>query len=542
MSKVSNRPVPETEGSTGWLIPLGSLLLLAAVLRLIALSREPLLNADGIVYILQAKAFCLGHADQFLAAYPYPTNLSLMIAGLFHFTGDWILSGQMISLFFSLLTIIPFYFFNLIFWPRRTAIMVVALYVISPVFVELAGEIIRGPQFWFFLVLGCWGFCSFLEREDPPAYLLSLVATAFILAAWSRIEGLLPLVIAAVWLLFDARVRKIRYLTAYFLPGFLLLIFAGGLLLSHSSVQFNPLQMLTHGVGDRLFDSFERFQWLREALSELGDNPPPGMAAGFFDEVHTLLWLLALGTTGHAIHKTFGNLFFLVAICGFLRIGAVGLEKIRRPRSQLFLLLLILTGLFFIYSQIFLNWSSSERFVALIYFPVLVFSGYGFNRLFFFWQKIRSGSGRISALILFCLLLLSLSCYSILKKSHLSRAVVFKEIGQLLAARHPAGKEMNLCGTSGKIVFTHFYATIDSPGLVSLRKHCDITQVDKLKLSMLQSGQYDYLLLADRDGGRQYFLRLIKEMPDSGITVVIEKNTEKYGKVTLFALRPPGES
>jgi len=253
-------------------------------------------------------------------------------------------------------------------------------------------------------------------------------------------------------------------------------------------------------------------------------------------EAHTLLWLLALGTTGHAIHKTFGNLFFLIAICGFLRIGAVGLEKIRRPRSQLFLLLLILTGLFFIYSQIFLNWSSSERFVALIYFPVLVFSGYGFNRLFFFWQKIRSGSGRISVLILFCLLLLTLSCCSILKKSHLSRAVVFKEIGQLLAARHPAGKEMNLCGTSGKIVFTHFYATIDSPGLVSLRKHCDITQVDKLKLSMLQSGQYDYLLLVDRDGGRQYFLRLIKEMPDSGITVVFEKNTEKYGRVTLFAL------
>ena len=542
MFRVSSQSVSENENSSGWLIPLGLLLLLAAILRFVALAREPMINADGIVYILQAKAFYLHLSDQLLSVYRYPTNISLMMAGLFHFTGDWILSGRMISFFFSLLTIIPFYFMNLILWPRRIAVMVVALYVISPVFTGLSFQIIRGPEFWFFLVLGCWGFCSFLERKNPPAYLLSLVAAAFVLAAWSRIEGLLPLLLAFIWLLGDGRVRKMRYLTAYLLPVFLLLIITGGLLISHSSVQFDPVKILTHGVGGRLFDSVERFRWLRETLSELGNNPPSGVAPGFFDEAHTLLWLLALGVTGHSIHKTFGNLFFLVTIFGFLRIGVGGFEKFRRTRSELFLLLLILTGFFFIYIQIILNWSSSVRFVALIYFPALIFSGYGFNRLFFYWRKMRPGSSQMLALTLFCLLVFLPSGYSILKKSHLSRAVVFKEIGLQLATRHPAGREMNLGGTSSKIVFTHFYAMIDRSGITTPLKHCDVTRVDQLKLSMLQSGRYDYLLLSDRDGGRQHFLQLLEKVPDSGIAAIIEKQTEKYGWVTLFARLRPGRS
>ncbi len=539
MPKELNRSVRDPLSLSGPLISLGLLILLALVLRLISLSREPLINPDGIVYILQAKAFYLQQADQFLKAYPYPTNLSLMIAGLFHLTGDWVLSGQLISLFFSLLTIIPLYLFNRVFWPRRTAIMVVALYVVSPVFVGLSHQIIRGPQFWFFLVVGLWGFCDFIERDDPPPYQLSLVAIAFILAAWSRIEGLLPFFIAGGWLMLDSRLRRFRYIAAYLLPVFLLLLIAGGLLLSHRSVPFDPLKILTHGVSGRLLDSIERFQWLRDALADLGNNPPPGIVPDFFDEARLFLWLLALGVTGHSIHKTFGNIFFLITFFGWLRVGSENTEKRRLIGSEKFLIVLIAFGIVFICLQIFLNWSSSTRFVALIYFPLLVFSGSGFNKLFFYWHRFRPGSSPALVTVLFCLVLVACASPSILKRSHLSQAVVFKEIGQELNRRHTPNRELDLCGTSNKISYSHFYATVYDPGLSLSAEHCNIIKVDQLKPGLLQDGGYDYLLLYDRDGGRQRFLQLLDKESKSKIVAVIEKKTKKYGTVSLFARRPP---
>ena len=108
MPEKTNLLTNQGSGLREWLFPLSPLLLLAATLRLVSLFREPLLNPDGIAYILQAKAFYLQQTEQFLAAYPYPTNLALMIAGIYGFVGDWIVAGQFISLFFSLLTIIPF--------------------------------------------------------------------------------------------------------------------------------------------------------------------------------------------------------------------------------------------------------------------------------------------------------------------------------------------------------------------------------------------------------------------------------------------------
>jgi len=192
MPDKTNLPTNLGSGKREWLIHLGLLLLLAAALRLISCFRASLVNPDAIAYILQAKAFYLQQSEQFFIAYPYPTNLALMIAGIYRIVGDWIISGQLISLFFSLLTIFPLYFLNRIFWPHRTAIAIVFLYAVSPVFVELGHEIIRGPQFWFFMVLGLWGFSRFLEREKPPYYLLLITSMAFIMAAWSRIEGLLP--------------------------------------------------------------------------------------------------------------------------------------------------------------------------------------------------------------------------------------------------------------------------------------------------------------------------------------------------------------
>ena len=540
MSEKMNLQAKEGSGLREWLFPLIPLLLLAATLRLVSLFREPLLNPDGIAYILQAKAFYLQQTEQFLTAYPYPTNLALMIAGIYGFVGDWVVAGQLISLFFSLLTIIPFYFLNRIFWSRRTAITIVILYVVSPVFIELSYEIIRGPQFWFFMVLGLWGFCRFLVEEKPSAPLLMITSIAFIMAAWSRIEGLLPLLLAAGWLVLDSHFRKSRYLAAYFLPFFLILLFSGCLALSHSSSSIDLLEVLSQGFGDRLLGAINRFQWLRDSLLSLENDPPLGVAPYFFDETRDMLWFLALGVSGHSLVKTFGIIFFPITIFGFIKDRNSQPKESFQRRSKLFLKLLILGGAIIIYLQILLNWSTSERFVALIYFPALLFSGYGFNKLFYSWQKRHPNSSPATYLWL-CLLLLILALPSILKSSSRSRAIAFKEIGQTLASMHSENQEIRLCSTSKKVLFTHFYAHLNKPIISSPWEQCGIIKVTELEMSSLLDLKYDYLILSDRDGGRRRFLDLIEKRTDSGVSVVLEKSTEKYGKLTLFALRPHKE-
>lgn len=536
MPEKTNSPTNKDSGKREWLIHLGLLLLLAAALRLISCFRTPLINPDAIAYILQAKAFYLQQTEQYFTAYPYPTNLALMITGIYHVVADWVIAGQVISLFFSLLTIIPLYFLNRVFWPHRTAIAIVFLYAVSPVFVELGHKIIRGPQFWFFMVLGLWGFSRFLKMKKPPCYLLIITSMAFLMAAWSRIEGLLPLILGAGWLLFDSHNRKSRYLAAYFLPLLLILIFSGGLmtLSSHNSSTINLLEVLSQGFSERLLAAINRFQSLRNALHNLESKPPFGVAPYFFDEARDLLWFLALGATNHSLIETFGILFFPFTIFGLIK-GRTSPPKTgsTQRRSMIFLLLLILSGTTIIYIQILLNWYSSERFVALIYFPTLVFSGYGFNKLFSVWQNRPSNSKAVNYFGL-CLIVLVFALPSILKSSKGNRAFPFKEVGLTLAKMHPENREIKLCSTSKKVLFTHFYAHLNKNIVSPPWQHCTILNVSELKLDSILAANYDYLLLSDRDGGRQRWLEI---MGEADFSVLLEKSNEKYGRIALFGRR-----
>lgn len=521
------------------IISLSLLLLLALLLRLVSFCNEPLINPDGIAYVLQAKAFFLQQTEPLLTVYPYPTNLALMIAGVYHLIGDWVLSGQLISLFFSLLTIIPFYFLNRIFWSRGTTFTIVILYVVSPVFVEFSHEIIRGPQFWFFLVLGLWAFCRFLVAEKPPLYLLPITTIAFLMAAWSRIEGLLPLFLAGVYLLFHADYRKKNYLAAYFLPFLLILFFSWGLGFSHKFSSIDLLEIFTRGFGERLTAAINRFQWLRQSLLNLETKPPFGVAPYFFDEARDMLFFLALGVSGHSIIKTFGHLFFLITIFGLIKFKGIATFNKSQKNAKLFLKLLITCGTIFIYIQILLNWCSSERFVALIYFPGLIFSGYGFNKIFSF---IRAHWPNSRPVIYCCLGLLIWALPAILKSSHLSRSVAFKEIGQNLAKRNLPNHEIKLCSTSSKVLFTHFYAYLNHPIVSSPWQHCTIINAAEIGTFLQHSDKYDYLLFSDRDGARQQFLGIIERDENSDFSVLMEQKLGKYGLLTLFGLTTPGGS
>ncbi len=516
------------------LIPLGPLLGLALLLRLIPFFREPLINPDGITYILQAKALYLHESKKVLEFYAYPTNLAYLISGVFHLIGDWVLSARLVSLFFSLATTIPLYFLSRLFWARATAITITVFYVVSPLFVELSVNIIRGPEFWFFLCLGLFCFCRFLKTDQPNWRLLCFTAISFLLAGWCRIEGILPLFLAGSWLLLHQKSRKFSNIIAYFLP--LILITCGLISIMNSDI----IHALPHGFTYRVVDSINRFQWLRNALTALQESPPLGAVPSFFSEAKQFLWLLGLGVSANSILKTFGGIFFLITVFGFTKNATSYPTPVGRQPALIFLILLILSGGFIIYIQILLNWCDCERFVALIYFPGLIFAGYGCNQIL---NRIERILPEKRPLIFLLILLLAISLPKTLRSSKLSRSVVFKEAGEIINKRLSPGSEIKLGATSDRILFTHFYAHLNLPSVLNPWLNCTVLKVAELTPETIINSGYNYLILASRDGGRQRFLKLLAKTDPSEndlnkISLIWEKSTEKYGKVSLFAIRP----
>ena len=514
-------------------MPLGPLLGLALLLRLIPLFREPLINPDGITYILQAKALYLHETKKVLEFYAYPTNLAYLISGVFHLIGDWVLSARLVSLCFSLATTVPLYFFSRLFWTRATAVTITAFYVVSPLFVELSVNIIRGPEFWFLLCLGLFCFCRFLKTDQANWRLLCFTAISFLLAGWSRIEGILPLIMTGGWLLLHPKSRKFSNIIAYFLP--LILITCGFMNLMDLGI----IHALPHGISYRAVDSINRFLGLRSALTILHNSPPCGAVPYFFSEVKQFLWLLGLGVSANSILKTFGALFFLVTIFGFAKTENSYPTPAGRQPALTFLILLILSGVIIIYIQVLLNWCGCERFVAMIYFPGLIFAGYGCNQILNRLEHSLPGT-RPQIYLLVFLLLISLP--KTLTRSHLSRSAVFKEAGEILKNRRQPAAGLKLGATSDKIIFTHFYACLDLPATRNPWSNCTILENSELVPEAVINSEYNYLILSDRDGGRQHFLKLLAKVDQSGnkinkISLVWEKSTEKYGKVSLFAIK-----
>jgi hypothetical protein len=515
------------------LIPLGPLLGLALLLRLIPFLREPLINPDGITYILQAKALYLHETKKVLEFYAYPTNLAYLISGVFHLIGDWVLSARLVSLFFSLATTIPLYFLSRLFWARATAITITAFYVVSPLFVELSVNIIRGPEFWFFLCLGLFCFCRFLKTGQLNRRLLCFTAISFLLAGWGRIEGILPLFLAGSWLLLHRKSRKLSNIIAYFLP--LIIITCGFISIMNSDI----IHALPHGFTYRVVDSINRFQWLRNALTALQKSPPLGAVPYFFSEVKQFLWLLGLGVSANSILKTFGGIFFLITAFGFAKSTTRYPAPAARQPALIFLILLILSGGVIIYIQILLNWCDCERFVALIYFPGLIFAGYGCNQIL---NRIGGSLPGPHPQVYLLIFLLLISLPKTFNRSHLSHSAVFKEAGEILKNHQPQAAEINLGATSDKIIFTHFYACLDQPKTLNPWSNCTVLKVSELTPEAIINSGYDYLILTERDGGRRHFMKLLTqavqtEKDINRISIIWEKSTEKYGKVSLFAIK-----
>ena len=527
-----------------WQYAVLPLLLLALGLRLLVFTHSRMLNPDGMIYILQAKALYLHQADKLLEVYPWPTNLAFFLAGAYHLVGNWILAGRLVSLAFSLATVIPLYFCLRLYRTRLTTVALVLFYVASPPFVEYSSQILRGPEFWFFFCTGLWGYCRIHATPKPAAGIYFLTSAAFILAAWSRIEGLLPLFLAAGGMLLTARKHGRGRLAAYFAPYLVALATVLLPLLSWQTISPNNnlFKIIYTGVTDRLAAAWSHYTWLKNSLHELQKSPPFGVAPYFFKELRHHLGFLAAGITIYTLTRLFGLPFLALLLLGCYpqRSNPLTANKPTGRRPPRLLLLTVIGGVIIIYLEILLRWASSPRFAALVFFPALIFAAPGCEKLLNFSLNIGNGNRRRqhTNLLLLTLLLILIGLPSILKKSRTDRSTAFMEIGRELAAsRLTAGPPLKICGTSRKILYTHFFAYLEKPEIYSPDQYCTVYYIKDLNPDILIRNGCTLLLLSDRDHGRRLFREKLQKRNDLSLNVICErKNTELHGRITLYAV------
>ena len=204
------------------------LLSLACIVRLYVWYVTPVLAKDGISYINIAKHFINGNFAGGLT-HPYhplyPLFISLgSVANLEHE-----LSGRIISLLFSILSILTVYIFSKRLFNPQLAFITALLIAFHPYSVRLSVDVRSESLYFFFYMLGfCLGYAALTTKES---YLFLLTGTTSALAYLTRPEGVSIIVILSAWIAVHS-IRDFKKPHWYVGPRNLCLLLIGFLIFS----------------------------------------------------------------------------------------------------------------------------------------------------------------------------------------------------------------------------------------------------------------------------------------------------------------------
>jgi 4-amino-4-deoxy-L-arabinose transferase-like glycosyltransferase len=182
---------------------------LALGFRMLLYKLTYVISIDGAaVYFPMAEHFASGRWLQGLAVGYHP--MYPLLGALFSkVLGDLQFSGQMVSVLFGTLTVIPIFYLAKGMSNRRVGFFSALFLAILPYHVELSADFLTDTTYAFFLVLAIWLGWKALETEDWKMFLLAGFATG--LAYLDRAEGIGVLLPLALWIFFrkhEAREKK----------------------------------------------------------------------------------------------------------------------------------------------------------------------------------------------------------------------------------------------------------------------------------------------------------------------------------------------
>jgi hypothetical protein len=468
---------------------------LAFAVRLYMVFHTYLITNDGILYVRLAKLISKG---EFGAAFSISFfNLYPFVIALFQkIFNEWELSGQLVSMVFGSLTLIPLYFLTKSLFSRTAAMVSSVLFVFHPHLVRFSAEVIRGPIFWFFFVMALWiGWKAICERKAWQFFLTSLLGA---LSFLFRAEGVVIVPIVAVWMHLKDReaphlaVRRRIYLTlillltvpALFSPALFYLKSKTGRWhlarideipgLAFSDVTMESIKANFHRVDVKPWDDSPQGELkvirLRQFLSLAKDHRIGivvlEMVSTFQKGLHPLLLVL---------------LFF----------GVIKRKSIRYQSREEFFLLSVLVGLFFI----LLRYGTVTYYIGTRHMMVpailsLPWAGAGVmeveHRIRSAFLKGRTGFARIlDARNMACFLIIAIVCILLPKTLAPQRVdkIPMKEAGLWIKEHGPSNPVIMAQGGWRRLVFYADGTFLEIPRGRDIYEYAKTQRVDFLAIN-----------------------------------------------------------
>jgi hypothetical protein len=438
----------------GDIAALALILILGLAVRLFAWHQTGIMNSDGTVYIQQARAIYFGLWDAVTSCtIRYAYINTFFIAAFYAVFRDWITAATAVSVFFGTLTLVPLFFLARSFFPLGIASLVTLIYAVNPMLVDGSVDIVRDPAYWFFVLLGLY-LLTRPKGQTTAGLLLSSVA--FILATWTRIESIVFILIAPIYILLDRQERPLcRILTFLSPPALLLLAGIGGQWLIHPE-GINTYRLME--IPARVTLAFSQYGQLRSTLNEMILHPPPGLSLEFLNNLQSNVWFIGIGVI---VQNALETLFYPFVPLYLLGLGNLR-QRIAADRRTLYFVLVIPTAFLLLYLFVFIDWQMENRWLALALFPSFLFLGFGLERVIPWMQaKFNIKKGMVLALI--ALLTLSFTLPKDMKPRGEDK-VVYRSIGEAIANREGSTKKIEIMTLGVASRWILFYANLSFRG------------------------------------------------------------------------------
>ncbi|MBU2497271.1 MAG: glycosyltransferase family 39 protein, partial [Proteobacteria bacterium] len=431
------------------------IILLGFLIRLYVCLNTAIVNPDGPLYIHQARALYYGQWDQLtscalnhLSIYPF------LIAGAFHVFHDWIIAAKVISLFFGTLLLIPAYLLFRSFFERHVSAAATLTVALIPVLVTRSADVVRDPVAWFFALLGLSLFVFQYRQRSRTFVILSSIS--YLVAAATRVEYSLFLILSFLFILFREREMKLEKLLYFAIPIAATVFFAllGAKILDSSIHTIFRVDEILQKWKEPLLS----YKALRANLDFLSSQPVTGTLELFLEKAGNLVWLVGLGTLVVYIIKAFFYPFFLIFLLGFKGIPA-GMKK---DRAVTYLLMLSGAALLLLYLHIVQAWFASSRFFVFFMLPSLILLGYGLEET----VRILRSRFRLNAKVALTVVFLFVMAFGLPKnlKPRETDKLVFINIGEFMAMREGNAGMIKVASSLHILRWTSFYANLHYQG------------------------------------------------------------------------------
>jgi len=521
-TKTQSRP-PEWQISRMAALAIG----LGLAIRLYSFSYIPLFNPDGFLYIQQAKALHYGLLDSLTSCYHYLSPYPIFVSLNFRIFGDWVVSAQMVSLFFGTIALFPIYWLARRFYNETTSSLAVLCFALIPPFILVSRDVLRGPVYWFFSAMGLYLFVLHIEKRRSLLTFLS--SLCFIMGAWARIEGTAFILVSVIFLLFAKKEHKWRHLFFFLLPFFIIsLLFIIYSTLSDVDILalLNPSRLMHEAQ-----EVAVNYNELRQNLKDLATQRPEGFGPYFFPKVRNLVWLIALGTLAVQIVETLFYIFFIILVMGITK----SVHRIPKDSRLIYLSTLAFFALIILYAQIMSTWSMTSRFTVLFLFPACVFMGAGIEAIAAFLGK-HFNLKRPAGYAVVCLIVLLVALPKTLRASYAKDKLIFKEIGAFISERENNSRPVFIAGAFARVQSVNFYANLNYPGAPCFDRAGILWQPDAAALQFIREKGYHYFIW-DEKGWNHRGIEAFMDDPAGVFVKVRDWRSSRRGRLVLYEVR-----